>query len=451
MKRSIIFLVLALMSLGVKAVPEYPISIVTSVCSEATIRANFPQALATAAFPLVLDDDGWMSGGSRELSHGFVESDLKDLERLLKAIKSQGTSYVYFALAPPRTLEKGKLIHGEYSNRETLKNAYLSLLSRLNDVGFLTSDLSKDMNTASPSFYFKRDTHWRPEGAKISAKNISDALSENKILNDIPLHSVESFINGYNIQSSDFFNQVMQDICGYKLPTEHAPNYESTPDVDADIFGDSLTPDISLIGTSYSENENYHFANFLRGYLQRDIVNHSISGGGEYGAWFNFFSNKSEDSTPPKIIIWELPSYSHPARYKHLRQIIPLVNNGCQTSESIAEITDTVTEKGKKEFIFDPALFGFKASELVMDIQSDDPQATSLSFRVWFDSGFYYDFTIDVIDADTADGRFVFELANKEWDYRGNILAIDLLSATYSSTSTPLSLTGNVCLNAFRG
>ena len=128
-----------------------------------------------------------------------------------------------------------------------------------------------------------------------------------------------------------------------------------------------------------------------------------------------------------------------------------MVNEGCQVSESIVAISDTITEKGKKEFIFDPALFGFKASELVMDIQTDDPQATSLSFRVWFDSGFYYDFTIDVIDPNVAGGRFVFELANKEWDYRGNVLAIDLLSATYSSTSSPLSLNGNICLNAFRG
>ncbi|MBA5764364.1 hypothetical protein H2O73_18575 [Vibrio sp. 404] len=451
MIRYIVLLVSCSLSLSISATPQYPITMITSLCEAAAVKENYSDDLASAAFPLVLDSDGWMNGGSRELSHEFIQSDLKDLKRFRKMLKKEGIDDIYIALVPPRTIEKDKFKHGNFNNKQELINAYRNQLTKLNSIGFMTSDLSQGMSSVEPAFYFKRDIHWRPEGAKVTAENIANKLSKGDLLEGIPAQTVSTYAIGMNVKSSSFFDQAMYELCGYKLPTEHAVRYETTPDVEIDLLSESLIPDIALIGTSYSANDNYHFDNFLKHALQRDVLNYAIAGGGEYGSWLNYFQARGDNATTPKIVVWELPSYSNPASYKDLRQIIPLANNGCEESESITTFSSKTTHRGKKEIIFDDALFDFKASELIMDIQTNDPLATSMEFRVWFESGFNYDFSIDLIDPATADGRFVFELANKDWDYRGKVLAIDLLSASYSSETSPLTLQGKICRNSFRG
>jgi alginate O-acetyltransferase complex protein AlgJ len=97
---------------------------------------------------------------------------------------------------------------------------------------------------------------------------------------------------------------------------EHAPNWlRPTPDrerpvtTEATDAGGSLLGDFeipaTLVGTSYSMRANFH--GFLQEALGARVLNAAKDGSGFYQSANDYFANEAFRTSPPRVVIWEIP------------------------------------------------------------------------------------------------------------------------------------------------
>ena len=91
------------------------------------------------------------------------------------------------------------------------------------------------------------------------------------------------------------------------LPSETFVPIVQTPlDVAGDIFG-AAAADIVLIGTSYSANSDWGFADALMLALGRDVLSMAEQGKGPLQPMQDYLNSAGFKDAPPKVVIWEIP------------------------------------------------------------------------------------------------------------------------------------------------
>src|SRR5690606_1138523 len=134
-------------------------------------------------------------------------------------------------------------------------------------------------------FFYKRDHHWAPDGARIAARALADHVKTLPEYADIPKTAFTTRA-GEPADFTGVSKKVFQKLCGTRQQPERITR-AITERADGasgaeDLFGDPAPPQIVLLGTSNSTPEPSHanFAGFLKEALSADILNLSVSGGG---------------------------------------------------------------------------------------------------------------------------------------------------------------------------
>ena len=81
-------------------------------------------------------------------------------------------------------------------------------------------------------------------------------------------------------------HRAVQQLCGFGAREQYVASYVTEPVDETDgasLLGDTTAPAVTLVGTSNSDPA-YNFAGFLSEYLEADILNASLAGGGFAGA-----------------------------------------------------------------------------------------------------------------------------------------------------------------------
>jgi len=71
------------------------------------------------------------------------------------------------------------------------------------------------------------------------------------------------------------------------------------------LLDDDASPQVALIGSSYSVNANFH--GFLQEKLGAAVTNLAQAGGGFAGAATAYFTGATFREAPPRVLIWEIP------------------------------------------------------------------------------------------------------------------------------------------------
>lgn len=451
MKSFNIFLFVSLVSFQSIAKPIYSVDVANELCSAAYDKNNFNTQYTKTMFPLILDADGWMTGGKRELATDFTVEGLENFKRFIDNVEKRYNATVIVAQTPPRTLENQRWTNGDYASKQTLQKQYHAILQMYRSAGIHAPDLSQGMDDVTPSYFFKRDLHWRPEGAQHAANILAKYIRDNNLLTNITSteSDFQTTVVGERQLPKSSFNKVMSSVCGYAFLNETSARYETVSKAERDLF-DTSEPDIYMLGTSYSKVSLYNFEGFLKEALQRDVTNLAVSGGGEYGAWLELLQANDESNSTHKIIIWELLSYYNPTDHETLKHLIPMVNDGCNKQQKLNSFSSTIHDRHKKELIFSPNLLNYYPSQLTVDLQTDVSDTKSLKLLIWHESGHKTKVYLSSTRNRHKNGRFVFELAQKQSDELGRILAVDLLDV--ESNSQPITqINGSVCLSTVGG
>lgn len=179
---------------------------------------------------------------------------------------------------------------------------------RARDVQVLDARVALKAQAATSRAYFRTDTHWTPAGA--------DAVARALALSGLVAQGTTDF----SIQSIAV-DRFTGDLVPFVTDGELAPLLGLTPEVtapytasaaapdteDLDIFAGSQSGATLLIGTSYSANPAWSFAEALKLALRRDILNMAVEGQGPARPMLDYLASSDFRDAPPAVVIWEFP------------------------------------------------------------------------------------------------------------------------------------------------
>lgn len=159
--------------------------------------------------------------------------------------------------------------------------------------------------------FFRTETHWTPEGAKVAASAVAGWLDvhspEQWPRQDFqvyagPRRALESDLESY-LPLRPHFSELLppgETYMPYKFTRKEIASDESA------LFSDTANA-VAIVGTSYSADDRWNFPGWLRVELGTDIDNISEKGKGPFDPMARFLKMVEDGKSGAKVVIWEMP------------------------------------------------------------------------------------------------------------------------------------------------
>lgn len=232
------------------------------------------------------------------------------LQGVNQALKKKGTTLIVALVPDKARVYADQLRAGAYPAYN--QDRYAQALAALNERGVPTVDLLHAYETAraSQEIYYRTDTHWNQVGAALAAQRIADTARTLKL--SWPTTAYQT------TQSTDVTprqGDLMRLMGLAPLPASWRPadDLEAEAQTQAQsggasaglgLFGDVQVP-VTLLGTSFSQRGN--FQGYLQQSLSAQVLNMAKDGGGFLGAASSYFADDAFKTSPPKLVVWEVP------------------------------------------------------------------------------------------------------------------------------------------------
>lgn len=196
------------------------------------------------------------------------------------------------------------------------KDLYQHIIEDLPAHNIVTLDLLPTLQKTQNSF-LRTDTHWTPEGANLAATEIATATHRLASARAVTLPKTAfktDIATDTTAHSGDLLRYVPLGKYASLGPAPDglaAYTTTSTAATDAGLFDDVTLP-ITLVGTSYSADTRWHFADFLKQELSVDVLNAADPGQGPFTTMAAYLDSPAFLDTPPRLIIWEIPERYFP-------------------------------------------------------------------------------------------------------------------------------------------
>ncbi len=255
---------------------------------------------------VVTGSDGWLY--TAEEIRPMTEDIAVPLARIVEVRDQLAATGATLVIVPV----PGKLdVHLAHTDTETaagVTTLYDAFLAGLAAEGVPTLDARAALKAeaATDLAFFRTDTHWTPDGAEAVAK----ALATSGLIapGDTAFDTTEAPEHSF---TGDLVTYVTTDglapLIG--LTPEAAVPYTATAEAagTVDIFAGTEAGATLLIGTSYSANPTWSFAEALKLALGRDILNLAVEGQGPARPMLDYLASPDFRDAPPEVVIWEFP------------------------------------------------------------------------------------------------------------------------------------------------
>jgi alginate O-acetyltransferase complex protein AlgJ len=188
----------------------------------------------------------------------------------------------------------------------TLYDAFLAGL-RTHDVAVLNARSALRGGAEAELSFFRTDTHWTPEGAEdvaqaLAASGLVDLGETEFDVERLPRQTFTGDLVAF-VTNEDLAPSI-------GLEPETAIPFTATARAESDsldIFAGATTGGTLLIGTSYSANPTFSFAEALKLALRRDVLNLAEEGRGPARPMLDYLASPEFRDAPPEVVIWEFP------------------------------------------------------------------------------------------------------------------------------------------------
>jgi len=224
-------------------------------------------------------------------------------------LKARGTSLILVpvtgrALVRPDTLYLADPAQLGFDPEEA-GDAYRTFLSTLRASGVGVFDMleaAKAYDASGGQTFFKRDLHWRSEGAKAVFDGVAAQIKQ--LVPDLPKMEVALTHSPEDARHhGQFVNKWTSRNCGYRLPAEPQGVYPVTPTT---VGGPSA--EVVLVGSSFSLPP-YGY-DFLAAALQSEVLNVSVGAGGARISLERYLGSETYRAHKPRVLVWEFPLYA---------------------------------------------------------------------------------------------------------------------------------------------
>ncbi|MCY1336706.1 Alginate biosynthesis protein AlgX [compost metagenome] len=289
--------------------------------------------------------DKWLFRSDVDLSNefGIPPAMQGEYARLMATFAAKGI-HVVFSVQPTRGIMHRDKIRpgGEFGFDYAKASRNLqNLLDQLRAGGALAPDIMPLVrNPPREEFFFRRDHHWTPAGARATAEIVAAAIRQQPYYATLARKAYRTEASVV-LPKDGTMNRAMRKICGNNYGTQYVRGFQTVPaaeDANA-LFEEAAAPEVVLVGTSNSaarddEMKNYNFDGYLKEFLSVDILNFAMPGAGQDGALIQYLNSESyQPDAPPKLLIWELPASYRLEEPLMYRQLIPAINGGCGKSQ----------------------------------------------------------------------------------------------------------------------
>ncbi|WP_285417600.1 alginate O-acetyltransferase [Pseudomonas sp. efr-133-TYG-5] len=432
-----------------------------NLCPEAHDAKNYTTRYQQNFTTLVQAQGDWLFRTQEDLRTEFntTAAGYKRLQQLHDAFKAKGVELVIVYQPTRGLVNRNKLNPQEkaaFDYDKALKN-YKTMLGRFAQMGYVVPDLSPLTNESLPDtlpahdFYFRGDQHWTPYGAQRTAKIVAEKVKQIPAFADIPKREFETKRSGRMGKTGTLHNMAGQ-LCGTSYAIQYMDQFTTEPKGEAgdgDLFGDSGNPQITLVGTSHS-GKNYNFAGFLEEAIGADILNVAFPGGGLEGSMLQYLGSDEFQKTPPKILIWEFSPLYRLDQETIYRQMMALLDNGCEGKDAQMSASTTLKPGGKQELLVNSKNLNLQNSSHQVDIRFADTSVKTLQATLWYMNGRHEDIKIEKPETSDTDGRFAFELRTDEDWASQNLLAVEVQGP--EAGTAPQKVEAKICKrNVFPG
>ncbi len=402
--------------------------------------ANYLEGSMKMAARLTPGKDHWLFRSEVDLSNNFGMNPAMEGEfaRLVDAFADQGTKLV-MVLQPTRGLmHRDKLREDKKQGFDyPLALAKLeTFASQLRNAGAIVPDITTLVKTPpEQEYFFRRDHHWTPAGARATARVVADELIHQGALSGLERTEYRTE-EGRVIYKVGVLNTALQSLCGNRYSLQYVQGYRTVPvatDADA-LFGESAPPEVVLVGTSNSairdaEVKEYNFDGFLKDYLSLDILNFALPGSGEYGSLLQYlYSDSYSPDSAPKLLLWELPANYQLSDELMYRQLIPAITSkgrdeGVLLSRSLKE---RKVENGRRIELLSNSgsdRIDIHGKGAYLDLQIEDPALKEFYLIVYYDDGARDKVWIRR-EAVVSGGQYFLELSRSAEFQKANLLSV---------------------------
>lgn len=202
---------------------------------------------------------------------------------------------------------------GRYALPPDAAARYGVLRSALRGAGVRVVDGADAMARVSPGEprFLRTDTHWTPAGARAVAEGTAERIG--RVAAGAPWLGRTP----YRIEPRGTL-EVEGDLLAFVPLGPFADAVGPSPDrietfgavrergAGGDLFGEPDLP-VTLVGTSYSADERWGFADALREALGADVLVAASEGAGPFDPMRIYLGGAAYRSTPPDVIVWEVP------------------------------------------------------------------------------------------------------------------------------------------------
>lgn len=373
-------------------------------CQAMDDPASYLEGSMKMAAKLTAGRDHWLFRSEVDFSDQFgMDSAMEgEFARLVDAFAGQGTQLV-MVLQPTRGLMHHDKVREDKTQGFNYPLAQANLerfLAQLRAAGAIVPDVMTLVETPpQDDYFFRRDHHWTPAGARVTARVVADELLKSGVVSQLDKTEYRTE-EGRVIPKDGVLNLALQSLCGNRYSMQYVQGFRTVPvatDADA-LFGESATPDLALVGTSNSavrddEVKEYNFDGFLKEYLSLDILNFALPGSGEYGSLLQYlYSDNYSPESAPKLLLWELPANYTLSDELMYRQLIPAIKSKGSDRPPLIErrLEGRAVEVGQRIELLSNSgnsRIGLPPKGSYLDIQIADPALKEFYIIVYYDDG----------------------------------------------------------------
>lgn len=408
---------------GDGSLPVYEVEPCCELCSKAFEPAAYESGYLESFEMLAQGYEGWLFRTRDDLPDRLrlEPESYAVIGRLQRTLADMGVQLVMVPL-PPRGLMAWDRLPpylADESRRRSVRVSYEAMLEDLRAEGVVVPNLAAllDSEPKQP-FYFRRDHHWTPYGARATARATAEAIRRIDGFADLPARSFDTRQQGVVTKSGTLVSAV-ERLCGFGYPEMVTERFvTSSEGQGADLFGDAQRPQVVLAGTSNSAGA-YNFAGFLAQALGVDVLNQSVVGGGLESSMLQLLLSDAFRDDPPRVVVWEMPAYSNFNEESVHRELDAARFDGCADRETVLSAEKPLDRIGLTEVLFNGGgeVRSVRSENLIVDVQLSSPAVKELELSVWYINGKNDQFTIEHSDRVDTDGRFMAALRATP-DYR---------------------------------
>jgi alginate biosynthesis protein AlgX len=277
------------------------------------------------------------------------DRDMAALQHFVAALKERGTTLAV-VVPPPRGLIESEHVDAACFDPDKLDyprlaEGYEVFIESLRESGVIVPNLLSAIRAARATstfdFYYHRDIHWQPAGARIAAEALATEIRKAPVYADLPKVEFETRLDGGMTPRQSWIDS-LNEACGFEKIYEPADRYvtqkrDGGEDAAAALLGEDVVPQAVLVGTSMShrgDGGDANFGGFIQQALSVDLLNAAIAGGGLLTSMMSYLYSADFQATPPKLLIWEFRPFD-PAGEKEIRQLLGAVAGPCGEDRAV--------------------------------------------------------------------------------------------------------------------